>query len=79
MCFRPAEMDTGGPVICAQCGKKINRVAGEIPSKCPFCKAPTAEMIADAPDAFPPSPPTAPAPAEFGAMAGGTPKPPTAP
>lgn len=40
MCFRPAEMDTGGPVVCANCGKRINRVAGEIPSKCPFCKTP---------------------------------------
>ena len=40
MCFRPAEAELP-PVMCPSCGKKINRIGGALPSKCPFCKEPT--------------------------------------
>ena len=39
MCFRPAAVGEGPvPIICSNCGKRVNPVAGELPSKCPFCK-----------------------------------------
>lgn len=43
MCFRPAETELP-PVVCLACGKRINRVAGQLPKKCPFCKTPTDGM-----------------------------------
>lgn len=70
MCFRPAEAGGNGAVICTNCGKKINRVAGELPSKCPFCKTPTEGMEdAQMPSAAAPKAPSAP-------KAPGAPKPP---
>ena len=81
MCFRPAETELP-PVMCPSCGKRINRIAGQLPSKCPFCKTPTdgieqggtgpaaASGAPSAPDA--PGAPKAP-------MAPGAPKPPAAP
>ena len=64
MCFRPAEAGGNAPVICGNCGKRINRVAGELPSKCPFCKASTEGLQDAAAPAVPapsaPSAPTAP-------------------
>lgn len=44
MCFRPA--DTGGGLVCPNCGKKINSTMGAMPSKCPFCKT-SLDDIAD--------------------------------
>lgn len=76
MCFRPAEMDTGGPVVCANCGKRINRVAGEIPSKCPFCKTPTGGDSQDGAQGATPGAPAA--PTAPGAPAPASPKPPQA-
>ena len=78
MCFRPAEAGGNGPVQCPNCGKRINRVNGELPSKCPFCKSST-EGFED----LEPAAPTAPAaPAAPGAPAApaapAAPKPPTA-
>ena len=34
--------------MCPSCGKRINRIAGQLPTKCPFCKAPT-DGIEDTP------------------------------
>ena len=69
MCFRPAESELP-PVMCPSCGKRINRIAGQLPTKCPFCKTPT-DGIEDTPA---PAAPSAPAPA-----APGAPKAPAAP
>lgn len=38
MCFRPAQLDDTTPLECPNCGKRINRVTGVVPKKCPFCK-----------------------------------------
>ena len=70
MCFRPAEAELP-PVMCPSCGKKINRIGGALPSKCPFCKEPT-DGIEDAAAPAAPGAPGAPA-------APGAPKPPAAP
>ncbi|MCI2241357.1 hypothetical protein [Adlercreutzia faecimuris] len=71
MCFRPAEAELP-PVLCPSCGKKINRIGGALPSKCPFCKTST-EGIEDA------AAPAAPAAAPSAPAAPGAPKPPSAP
>lgn len=47
MCFRPA--DTGGGIVCPNCGKKINSTMGAMPSKCPFCKTSLDEVAEAAP------------------------------
>lgn len=79
MCFRPAETELP-PVVCPSCGKRINRVAGQLPSKCPFCKTST-EGIEDAASPAPaPASPAAPtAPKAPGAPAAPAAKPPKAP
>lgn len=63
MCFRPAEAGGNGPVLCPECGKRINRVNGELPSKCPFCKCSTEgfEDLEPAPMPGAPAAPAAPA------------------
>ena len=58
MCFRPAETELP-PVVCPSCGKRINRVAGQLPTKCPFCKTPT-DGIDDVPQPAAPGAPAAP-------------------
>lgn len=72
MCFRPAEAGGNGPVLCPNCGKRINRVNGELPSKCPFCKSST-EGFEDLEPAAPAAPSAPKAP-----TAPTAPKPPTA-
>lgn len=82
MCFRPAETELP-PVVCPSCEKRINRVAGELPSKCPFCKEPTEGIDAAIPDISKPEIPSAsPSPSPQAPKAPGAPKapkPPTAP
>lgn len=73
MCFRPAEAELP-PVMCPSCGKKINRIGGALPSKCPFCKESTDGIE----DAAAPAAPTAPG-APAAPAAPGAPKPPSAP
>lgn len=75
MCFRPAEAELP-PVICTNCGKKINRVGGALPSKCPFCKTPTDGMDTAAAAAAPAAPAAPGAPSA--PKAPGAPKPPIA-
>lgn len=81
MCFRPAEAGGNEPIMCTNCGKKINRVAGELPSKCPFCKTSTEGMeeaaAANAAAAATSAPAAPGAPAAPAAP--GAPKPPAAP
>lgn len=55
MCFRPVEAELP-PVVCSNCEKKINRTGGELPSKCPFCKEPTAGL--EEPESSTPAAPT---------------------
>ncbi|HBT95705.1 MAG TPA: hypothetical protein DEB24_06330 [Coriobacteriia bacterium] len=75
MCFRPAGAEVP-PYVCANCGKTINRVADQLPKKCPFCKTPTEDTgqtaIEQAP---PPKPPSAPPVPPSGTPS--APKPPT--
>ncbi len=59
MCFRPAETELP-PVVCPSCGKRINRVAGQLPSKCPFCKTSTEGIESASPQAPTPASPAAP-------------------
>ena len=75
MCFRPAETELP-PVVCPSCGKRINRVAGQLPAKCPFCKTPT-DGIDDVPQPAAPGAPAAALPKAPGAPA--APKAPSAP
>ena len=75
MCFRPAETELP-PVVCPSCGKRINRVAGQLPTKCPFCKTPT-DGIDDVPQPAAPGAPAAAVPKAPGAPA--APKAPSAP
>ena len=63
MCFRPAETELP-PATCPSCGTRINRVAGQLPKKCPFCKSPTEGAEDDAP--APASPAVVPAPTAHG-------------
>lgn len=55
MCFRPAEADTKAPVLCRECGKRINPVQDVYPEKCPFCKCDNPAEGAE--PAFSPNPP----------------------
>jgi len=76
MCFRPAEEEVP-PVICPNCGRMINRIAGVLPKKCPFCKTST-EGLEDAPAAAPTAPGAPAVPGAPGAPAApGAPKAPT--
>lgn len=77
MCFRPAEAGGNEPITCTNCGKQINRVAGELPSKCPFCKTSTEGMEDAAGAAAASAAPAAPG-APAAPAAPGAPKPPTA-
>ena len=61
MCFRPAEADTKVPVLCRDCGKRINPVQDVYPEKCPFCKCDNPAEGAES--AFSPNPPAIQAPA----------------